>query len=125
MESYTQLAGLETLTIRPDSNFQMIGERTNVTGSQRFARLIRAGHYAEATAVALEQVRGGARPVLRLHQPLESLGTGDVGAFTNHLEITVGPDDERFKSRQSREMLFPEGSLAAPGGFVLPPGGFV
>ena len=38
----------------------MIGERTNVTGSARFARLIRAGNYAEATAVALDQVRGGA-----------------------------------------------------------------
>ena len=58
--SYTQLAGLETLTIRPDSNFQMIGERTNVTGSARFARLIRAGSYGEAAQVALEQVRGGA-----------------------------------------------------------------
>ncbi|HEY2830529.1 MAG TPA: homocysteine S-methyltransferase family protein, partial [Thermoanaerobaculia bacterium] len=57
---FTQFAGLETLTIRPDSNFQMIGERTNVTGSQRFARLIRAGNYAKASAVALEQVRGGA-----------------------------------------------------------------
>ncbi len=60
VEHFTQFAGLETLTIRPDSNFQMIGERTNVTGSQRFARLIRAGNYAEAAAVALEQVRGGA-----------------------------------------------------------------
>ncbi len=58
--AYTQFAGLETLTIRPDSNFQMIGERTNVTGSARFARLIKAGDYAEATRVALDQVRGGA-----------------------------------------------------------------
>jgi 5-methyltetrahydrofolate--homocysteine methyltransferase len=57
---HTQFSGLETLTIRPDSNFQMIGERTNVTGSARFARLIRAGDYAEAANVALEQVRGGA-----------------------------------------------------------------
>ena len=48
------------LTIRPDSNFQMIGERTNVTGSSRFARLIRGGHYADAAGVALDQVRGGA-----------------------------------------------------------------
>ena len=56
----TQFSGLETLTIRPDSNFQMIGERTNVTGSARFARLIRAGGYAEAATVALDQVRGGA-----------------------------------------------------------------
>ncbi len=60
VESFTRLAGLELLTIRPDSNFQMIGERTNVTGSARFARLIKAGNYAEATSVALEQVRGGA-----------------------------------------------------------------
>jgi len=60
VESFTQLAGLEVLTIRPDSNFQMIGERTNVTGSKRFARLIGAGNYAEATTVALDQVRGGA-----------------------------------------------------------------
>jgi 5-methyltetrahydrofolate--homocysteine methyltransferase len=58
--SYTQFSGLETLTVRPDSNFQMIGERTNVTGSVRFARLIKAGDYAAAAAVALEQVRGGA-----------------------------------------------------------------
>jgi 5-methyltetrahydrofolate--homocysteine methyltransferase len=58
--SYTQFSGLEALTIRPDSNFQMIGERTNVTGSLKFARLIKAGDYATATAVALEQVRGGA-----------------------------------------------------------------
>ena len=57
---FTQLSGLETLTIRPDSNFTMIGERTNVTGSKKFARLITAGNYAAATEVALEQVRGGA-----------------------------------------------------------------
>jgi 5-methyltetrahydrofolate--homocysteine methyltransferase len=57
---FTEFAGLETLTIRPDSNFQMIGERTNVTGSARFARLIKADNYGEAAAVALDQVRGGA-----------------------------------------------------------------
>ena len=57
---FTQLSGLEVLTIRPDSNFQMIGERTNVTGSARFARLIKAGNYAEAVGVAADQVRGGA-----------------------------------------------------------------
>jgi 5-methyltetrahydrofolate--homocysteine methyltransferase len=59
-ERFTQFSGLETLTIRPESNFQMIGERTNVTGSQRFARLIRSENYAEAAKVALDQVRGGA-----------------------------------------------------------------
>jgi len=60
---FTQFAGLETLTLRPDSTFQMIGERTNVTGSLRFARLIRAGDLAEAASVALDQVRGGANLV--------------------------------------------------------------
>src|SRR4029453_19384848 len=57
---YTVLSGLEPLTIRPDSNFQMIGERTNVTGSVRFARLVKAGNWTEAAQVALDQVRGGA-----------------------------------------------------------------
>ena len=56
----TQFSGLERLTLRPDSNFLMIGERTNVTGSRRFARLIKEEDYAAATAVALDQVRGGA-----------------------------------------------------------------
>jgi 5-methyltetrahydrofolate--homocysteine methyltransferase len=54
------LSGLEPLIVREDSNFQMIGERTNVTGSKRFARLIKAEQYGEAAAVAAEQVRGGA-----------------------------------------------------------------
>jgi 5-methyltetrahydrofolate--homocysteine methyltransferase len=53
-------SGLETLVIRPDSNFQMIGERTNVTGSKRFERLVKARDWASASDVALEQVRGGA-----------------------------------------------------------------
>src|SRR3954467_14899378 len=47
-EWHSQFAGLEVLTIRPESNFQMIGERTNVTGSARFARLIKSGNYTEA-----------------------------------------------------------------------------
>ena len=59
-EHYSQFSGLEVLTIRPDSNFQMIGERTNVTGSARFARLIKSGNFAEAVSVAADQVRGGA-----------------------------------------------------------------
>ena len=63
VEPATRFAGLEVLTIGPDSNFQMIGERTNVTGSTRFAGLIRSEAYAEATSVALDQVRGGANLV--------------------------------------------------------------
>ena len=53
-------SGLEPFAINPDTNFVMIGERTNVTGSARFRRLIEAGDYQQAVDVALEQVRGGA-----------------------------------------------------------------
>ncbi|MGH9311372.1 MAG: homocysteine S-methyltransferase family protein, partial [Vicinamibacterales bacterium] len=59
----TRFSGLETLTIRPDSNFQMIGERTNVTGSARFARLVKSGSFADAVRVAADQVRGGANMI--------------------------------------------------------------
>jgi 5-methyltetrahydrofolate--homocysteine methyltransferase len=59
-ERPTRYAGLETLTITPESNFQMIGERTNVTGSKRFERLVKARDWATAAEVALDQVRGGA-----------------------------------------------------------------
>ncbi|HEX7486695.1 MAG TPA: methionine synthase, partial [Vicinamibacterales bacterium] len=59
-DAFTRYAGLETLTIRPDSNFQMVGERTNITGSARFRRLITTGDFAQAADVALDQVRGGA-----------------------------------------------------------------
>ena len=57
---FTQLSGLEPLTIRPESNFIVIGERTNVTGSKRFARLIAANDYEAALDVARDQVAGGA-----------------------------------------------------------------
>jgi len=58
--TFAQFAGLETLTIRPDTNFIMVGERTNVTGSRRFAKLVLAGDYDAALQVALDQVRSGA-----------------------------------------------------------------
>ncbi|MEZ5978804.1 MAG: methionine synthase [Planctomycetota bacterium] len=56
----THFTGLETLAIRSDSNFQMIGERTNVTGSARFRKLIEKGDFETALEVAADQVRGGA-----------------------------------------------------------------
>ncbi len=59
-DSVTYYSGLETLVIRSDSNFQMIGERTNVTGSARFRKLIEADDYEKGLEVALDQVRGGA-----------------------------------------------------------------
>ena len=59
----SQFSGLERLTIRPDANFLMIGERTNVTGSRRFARLIKEDDYTTGAEVAVDQVRGGANVV--------------------------------------------------------------
>ena len=56
----TRFSGLEPFEIGADTGFVMIGERTNVTGSKRFRRLIESGDYQGAVAVALEQVRGGA-----------------------------------------------------------------
>src|SRR5581483_4508533 len=55
-----RFSGLEPFVIGPDTNFVMVGERTNVAGSARFRRLIDADDYQEALEVALEQVRGGA-----------------------------------------------------------------
>ncbi|MFW6051610.1 MAG: homocysteine S-methyltransferase family protein, partial [Myxococcota bacterium] len=60
VEKHSRFSGLEPLVIRPESNFLMIGERTNVTGSKRFERLIREKKYDEALEVAADQVRGGA-----------------------------------------------------------------
>jgi len=59
----TALAGLEPLVIRSDSNFVNIGERTNVAGSIKFARLIREGNFAAALDVARDQVEGGAQVI--------------------------------------------------------------
>ena len=56
-------AGLETLAIRPETNFVNIGERTNVTGSRRFARLIKEGDLDEALSVARQQVEAGAQMI--------------------------------------------------------------
>ncbi|MBI3232012.1 MAG: methionine synthase [Candidatus Doudnabacteria bacterium] len=58
-----KLSGLEAVTISPESNFVNIGERTNVTGSARFLKLIKDDKYDEALEVALDQVRGGAQVI--------------------------------------------------------------
>jgi 5-methyltetrahydrofolate--homocysteine methyltransferase len=60
---YMRLSGTQPFTLRPDSNFLMIGERTNVTGSKKFARLIKSESYEEAIEIARQQVEGGANVV--------------------------------------------------------------
>jgi len=59
--AYTKLSGLEPLVFRPDINFVNVGERTNVTGSKKFERLIKKKDYAAALEVAQQQVEGGAQ----------------------------------------------------------------
>ena len=61
IKSYSRFSGLEPLIIRPETNFINIGERTNVTGSKKFARLIRDNKYEEALSVARQQVENGAQ----------------------------------------------------------------
>ena len=57
----TKLSGLEPVTIRPESNFINIGERTNVTGSAKFCRLIKENNFEEALSVAKDQIENGAQ----------------------------------------------------------------
>src|SRR5687767_15159116 len=61
IKPYLRLSGLEPLVVRPESNFVNVGERTNVTGSKKFARLIRDNKYEEALSVARQQVESGAQ----------------------------------------------------------------
>lgn len=61
VNNYLRLSGLEPLVVRPDSNFINIGERTNVAGSKKFARLIREDKFDEALSVARQQVENGAQ----------------------------------------------------------------
>ncbi len=62
-DTLMHLSGLEPLTLRPESNFLNVGERTNVTGSKKFLRLIKEENYEEALSIAREQVEGGAQVI--------------------------------------------------------------
>ena len=61
IKPYLRLAGLEPLVVRPETNFVNVGERTNITGSKKFARLIKDNRYEEALSVARQQVENGAQ----------------------------------------------------------------
>ncbi len=63
VESYMRLSGLEAINITPLTNFVNVGERTNITGSPKFSKLILAENYEEALTVALQQVEGGAQVI--------------------------------------------------------------
>ena len=90
VEPLMRLSGQEPLTLRDDSNFLMIGERTNVTGSRRFARLIRNDQYEEAVEVARQQVIGGAA-VIDINMD-DALLDGEA-AMTRYLNLIAAEPD--------------------------------
>jgi 5-methyltetrahydrofolate--homocysteine methyltransferase len=61
IKPYSRFSGLEPLIVRPETNFINVGERTNVTGSKKFARLIKENKYEEALSIARQQVENGAQ----------------------------------------------------------------
>ncbi len=101
---YLRLAGLEPLTLRPETNFVNVGERTNVTGSKKFARLIRENKFEEALEVARQQVENGAQ-VLDVNMDDALLdGVSAMTVFLNLLQsepdiakIPVMLDSSRFE----------------------------
>ena len=90
IKPYLRLSGLEPLVIRPETNFVNVGERTNVTGSKKFARLIRDGQYEEALSVARQQVENGAQ-VLDVNMD-DALLEG-VQAMTTFLNLVQSEPD--------------------------------
>ena len=89
-EQYLQLSGLELLEVTPETNFVNIGERTNVTGSRKFLRLIEAENYEAAIEVAREQVDGGAQ-IIDVNMD-EGLIDG-VKAMTTFLNLIAAEPD--------------------------------
>lgn len=85
-----RISGLEAVTLRPESNFMNVGERTNVTGSRRFAKLIASGDYEEALSVARDQVEGGAQ-VIDVNMDEGMLDS--VNAMTQFLNLIASEPD--------------------------------
>ncbi len=88
--TYMQLSGQLPLTLRPESNFTMVGERTNVTGSKAFAKLIRNGQFEEAVEVARQQVLGGAT-IIDINMDDALLDGAE--AMTRFLRLIAGESD--------------------------------
>jgi 5-methyltetrahydrofolate--homocysteine methyltransferase len=84
---YLRLSGTQPLTLRPDSNFLMLGERTNVTGSRKFARLVKDENYEDAVEIARQQVVNGAN-VIDVNMD-EALLDGEA-VMTKFLRLTAG-----------------------------------
>ncbi|MGN6567894.1 MAG: methionine synthase [Flavipsychrobacter sp.] len=90
IQPFLRLSGLEPLIVRPETNFVNVGERTNVTGSKKFARLIKENKYEEALSVARQQVENGAQ-VLDVNMD-DALLDG-VQAMTTFLNLVQSEPD--------------------------------
>lgn len=88
--SRLRLSGTQSMELRPDANFLMIGERTNVTGSRKFARLIKEEQYEEAIEVARQQVQNGAN-VIDINMDEGLLDSEAV--MTKFLRLIAGESD--------------------------------
>src|SRR5215467_1256690 len=89
-QPYLRLSGLESLTFRPNITFVNIGERTNVTGSPKFAKLILGGEFEEALSVARNQVEGGAQIIdINMDEAL----LDSVAAMTRFLNLIAAEPD--------------------------------
>ncbi|MEO6232821.1 MAG: vitamin B12 dependent-methionine synthase activation domain-containing protein [Ferruginibacter sp.] len=90
IKPFLRLSGLEPLVVRPETNFVNVGERTNVTGSKKFARLIRSGEYEQALSVARQQVENGAQ-VLDIN--MDDAMLEGVEAMTTFLNLVQAEPD--------------------------------
>lgn len=90
IKPYLRLSGLESLVVRPESNFINVGERTNVTGSKKFARLVRDNRYEEALSIARQQVENGAQ-VLDVN--MDDAMLEGVAAMTTFLNLLQSEPD--------------------------------
>ncbi len=87
---FMQLSGLEPVTMTAESNFMNVGERTNVTGSAKFLKLIKEDKYEDALTVALDQVQGGAQ-VIDINMD-EGMLDGEE-AMKKYLNLTASEPD--------------------------------
>jgi len=111
----TTLSGSRLLEIRPDSNFQMIGERTNVTGSRKFARLIKEKKYEEALRIAVEQVESGANIIdVNMDEGLLDSPT-EMVHFLNLLADEPGANDVPVMIDSSNFSVLEAGMKCLPG----------
>ncbi len=90
VEPLLRLSGTRPLTLRPENNFLMIGERTNVTGSRKFARLVKEEQYEDAIEIARGQIEGGAN-VIDINMDEGLLDSEAV--MTKYLRLIAGEND--------------------------------